>query len=189
MSRVINWFGLAAGIVTLVLLVLSLYLPWWQLTVGNNFIDIYASPINWSFGLYGSQFTIPLIWAWNLSNILLFTAGGIIMLAYSFVPTKPYAQDLLSFAYKKPLYALVSFVVGLVVIVFAAGFLGANFPLWGSANLTFTLPSFIPLSASISSVVTATFLLPFYFGIVAVVLCIAARLYHGRLNKPEKSAT
>jgi hypothetical protein len=187
MERKINWFGLAAGITTLVLLIVSAFMPWWELIVGNNFVNVYASPIVTNFGLYGAQFNLPLIWAWNLSNILLFTAGGIIMLIYSIFPTKSYSQDLLSFSYKKPLYALLSFVVGLVIIVVAAGFFDVTIPLMGSDSVTFSMPSFIPISASISSSVTATFMLPFYLAIAAAVLCVAARIYHGRLNNSSKS--
>jgi hypothetical protein len=184
MERKINWFGVAAGIVTLVVLLVSLLMPWWQLTVGKNLFNVYSSPINTNFGLYGSQFTIPLIWAWNLSNILLFTAGGIVMLLYSFLPTKTYSKDLLAFSWKKPLYALLSFIIGLVVIVvLAAAVFNVNFPLMGSANVNFAFPSFIPINASISTLVTGSFLLPFWLAIVAAALCVAARLYHGRLNK------
>jgi hypothetical protein len=189
MARTINWFALAAGIITLIVLVISLYMPWWQLTLGHNFFSVYTSPINTNFGLYGAQFTIPLIWAWNLSNILLFTAGGIIMLAYAFFPTKPYSKELLGFSWKKPLYALVSFIVGLVIINVAAGYFGVSFPLIGSSNVDFSFPSFIPISASISVLVTTTFLLPFWLAIVAVAFCIAARVYHRKLNpKPKQTA-
>jgi hypothetical protein len=186
MTRTINWFALAAGIITLIVLVVSLYMPWWQLTLGHNFFSVYTSPINTNFGLYGAQFTIPLIWAWNLSNILLFTAGGIIMLVYAFLPTKPYAKELLGFSWKKPLYALVSFIVGLVIINIAAGYFGVSYPLMGSSKVDFSFPSFIPINASISVLVTTTFLLPFWLAIVAVVLCVAARLYHRKLNPKLK---
>jgi hypothetical protein len=187
MERKINWFGVAAGIVTLVVLLVSLLMPWWQLTVGKNLFNVYTSPINTNFGLYGSQFTIPLIWAWNLSNILLFAAGGIVMLIYSFLPTKTYSKDLLAFSWKKPLYALLSFIIGLVVIVvLAAAVFNVNFPLMGSANVNLAFPSFIPINASISTLVTGAFLLPFWLAIVAAALCVAARLNHGRLNKTPK---
>jgi hypothetical protein len=188
MTRTINWFALAAGIITLVVLVVSLYMPWWQLTLGNNFFNVYASPINTNFGLYGAQFTIPLIWAWNLTNIMLFTAGGIIMLVYSFLPTKSYSKELLGFSWKKPLYALISLIVGLIVINVVAGYMGASFPLMGSSNIDFSFPSFIPINATISVLVTTTFLLPFWLAFVAVALCIVARFYHRKLNpKPKQT--
>ena len=188
MEKKINWFGLAAGITTLVLLIVSAFMPWWELIVGNNFVNIYASPIVTNFGLYGSQFNLPLIWAWNLSNILLFAAGGIIMLIYSVFPAKTFSQELLSFSYKKPLYALLSFVVGLIIIIAAAAFFDVTIPLTGSQNVNFAMPSFIPISASISSSVTATFMLPFYLAVAAAVLCVAARLYHGRLSDAYKNS-
>ncbi len=183
MARIINWFGVAAGIITLLLLLISIYIPWWQLTIGNGFLTVWASPIVTNFGLNGSQFNIPLIWAWNLSNILLFTAGGLIMLLYSFMPTKKYSIELLGFAWKKPLYAFVSFTVGLIIIVIIAGFFDMNFPLMGTQEVTFAFPSFIPISASITSLVTATFMLPFWFAIVAVTLCVAAKIYHEKIEK------
>jgi hypothetical protein len=189
MERTISWVALAAGVVALVVLVISLFMPWWQLTVGNNFFNVYSSPINTNFGLNGSQFTVPIIWAWNLSNILLFASGGIVMLLYAFRPTKPYSKDLLNFSYKKPLYALISFTIGLIVIVVLAGVFGVNFPLMGAGNVKFTFPSFIPISGSITTSVNATFLLPFWLAIAAAALCVAARVYHGRLNKTPLAAS
>lgn len=186
MKRIINWFALTASITTFVLLILSAYIPWWKLTVGTDFLTIYASPIVTNFGLYGSQFNIPLIWAWNLANILLFTAGGIVMLAYSFFPTKPWSVDLIGFAWRKPIWAFASFTIGLVVLVFVAGFFDINFPLMGSQYVTFAFPDFIPISASISSQVEATFMLPFWFAIVTVVMCAAARIQHERIEKRVK---
>ncbi len=192
MGRSINWFGLSAGIITLIVLVISFYVPWWQLTIGQNLIKVNASPVNTNFGLFGgAQFTVPLIWALNLISILTFTACGLVMLIYSVNPTKSYSKHLLGFSYKKPLYVLISFAAGLIVIVIIAGFLGMSIPLMGSTTLT--LPTqFISSSLSISALVSGSFQLPFYLAIVAAALCIAARLYHRNLAKallkaPEKA--
>jgi hypothetical protein len=184
MGRKINWFGLAAGITTLIVLVISLYVPWWQLTIGENLIKINASPVNTNFGLFGgAQFTIPLIWALNLITILTFTASGLVMLIYSLNPTKSYSKHLLGFSYKKPLYAVISFVAGLVAIVIIAGFFGMRIPLMGSTTLT--LPTqFISNDLSISALVSGSFQLPFYLAIAAAALCIAARLFHSHVAKP-----
>ena len=111
MDRKINWFGLAAAILIFVVLGISLYIPWWQLTIGQDLIKINASPINTNFGVVGLDFTVPLVWAMNLASILTFTACGAIMLIYSFTPTKSYAKELLGFSWKKPLYTLIAFVV------------------------------------------------------------------------------
>jgi hypothetical protein len=186
MGRSINWFGLSAGIITLIVLVISLYVPWWQLTIGENLIKVNASPVNTNFGLFGgAQFTIPLIWALNLISILTFTVSGLVMLIYSVMPTKSYSKHLLGFSYKKPLYALITFVAGLVAIVIIAGFFGMSIPLMGSTTLA--LPTqFISSGLSISALVSGSFQLPFYLAIVAAALCIAARLYHKNLAKVQK---
>jgi lysylphosphatidylglycerol synthetase-like protein (DUF2156 family) len=186
MGRKINWFGLAAGIITLIVLVISFYVPWWQLTIGENLIKVNASPVNTNFGLFGTQFTVPLIWALNLISILMFTASGLVMLIYSLNPTKSYSKHLLCFSYKKPLYVLISFVACLVAITIIAGFLGMSIPLMGSTTLS--LPTqFMPTGLSISALVSGSFQLPFYLAIVAAALCIAARLYHRNLVKVPKT--
>jgi hypothetical protein len=186
MERRINWFGLAAGIITLVVVVVSLFLPWWQLTIGDKLIQVNASPMNTNFGLLSLQFTIPLIWAWNIASILTFVAAGLVMLLYSVIPTKSYAKELLGFSYKKPIYALISFVVGLLVLVAIANFAGVSIPVMGSSNVA--LPTqFMPMGASISVLVSGSFQLPFWLAIVAAALCIAARLYHRRVAKVPKT--
>jgi hypothetical protein len=179
MNRRINWFAFAAGIITLTVLVVSLFIPWWQLTVGDNLMRVNASPVNTNFGLFGAQFTIPLIWALNLVSVLTFTASGLVMLLYSLVPTKSYSKQLLAFSYKKPLFSLVTFVSGLLIITSITGLLGMSIPIMGSTTLI--LPTNLTMGVGISALVAGSFQLPFWLAIVAASLCIAARLYHGRV--------
>lgn len=179
----INWFGLVAGILTLLVIILSIFMPWWVLTVGDSLFKINASPLYTNFGLLGDSFTIPLLLALNISSILLFTAAGIIMLIYSFVPTKPYAIHLLNFSYKKPLWALVGFIVGLLIPIGIAAFLGVNIPLMGTSALTLPESLTFGLGVNFKVFVSGGFLLPFWLAISAAVLCIGAKLYHGRAAK------
>ena len=184
----INWFGLAAGIITLIVLAVSLFVPWWQLTIGDKLLQVNASPLNTNFGLLDTHFTVPLLWAWNLVSVLIFLAAGVIMLVYSVFPTKSYSKELLGFSYKKPLYILISFFVGLLIMVFIAGAFGFSVPVVGASNLS--LPSqFMPTGLSISALVSAGFQLPFYLAIAAAALCIVARLYHGRVAQPLMAAS
>jgi hypothetical protein len=181
MSRAINWFGLAAGIATILLIGISLYVPWWVVQVGDGLFQINTSPINTSFSLVGNQpFVIPLVWAFNLISILTLASGGIIMLIYSLVPTKSYSKKLLSFSYKKPLYAVVIFVVSLIsIVIVARSAFGFNIPLLGAERIQ--VPQSMTFGATISALVTANFLWPFWLGIVTAGLCIAARLFHERV--------
>ena len=187
MERRINWFGLVAGITILIVLAVSLFVPWWQLTIGDKLLQVNASPLNTNFGLLDLNFTVPLLWAWNLVSVLIFATAGVIMLFYSIFPTKSYSKELLGFSYKKPLYILISFFVGLLIMVAIAGVIGFSVPVVGTSNIA--LPSqFMPTGLSISALVSAGFQLPFYLGIAAAALCIVARLYHGRIAQPSLAA-
>ncbi len=185
----INWFGVAGGILTLLVIVVSLYNPWWQLTVGENLMKVNASPMNTNFGLLGTQFTIPLIYALNIGSILTFLFSGTIMLIYSVMPTKPYAKDLLGFSWKKPLYAIIFSVAGLaVIILIVQTILGLNIPLVGTGQII--LPSQYTMGANISVLVSSAFQWPLYLAGVAAGLCIIARIYHRKVARmPTPPAT
>jgi hypothetical protein len=183
----INWFGLVGGILILVVLAVSIYYPWWQLIIGENLLKVNASPVNTNFGLLGTQFTVPLIWALNIGSILTFLISGIIMLIYSLMPTKSYSKDLLSFAYKKPLYSVVLCVVGLLIItLIAQAAFGISIPLTGTA--TIILPSNLTMGINISVLIYSAFQWPFWLAVVAAGLCITARIYHIKLSSTPKQA-
>ncbi len=186
MLKQINWFALVGGILILTLLFVSFYFPWWQLVVGDNLFKVNVSPVNTNVGVLGSQFTVPLILAMNIASILTFLASGIIMLIYSVKPTKSYSLDLLSFGYRKPLYAVVLCVVGLLIAVYAVqAAVGVSVPLAGSG--TIVLPSsFTPMGIGVSVIGLAGFQWPFWLAIVVAGLCIAARVYHRKLSSPPK---
>jgi hypothetical protein len=184
----INWFGVAGGALTLIVIVVSLYYPWWQLTIGDNLMKVNASPMNTNFGLLSTQFTIPLIYALNLGSILTFLCSGIIMLVYSVIPTKPYAKDLLGFAWKKPIYAVIFSVIGLAItIVILQTTLGLNVPLTGTGQII--LPSAFTMGVNISIAVTSAFQWPVILAIAAAALCICARIYHRKFSANPKQET
>ncbi|MCW4009641.1 MAG: hypothetical protein NWF05_03355 [Candidatus Bathyarchaeota archaeon] len=180
MQTKFNWIALAGGVATLLLIVVSLFVPWWRFTVGNPAIaEASFSPVNLNFSLLGSPLSIPLIWAMNVAAMLSLATGGIILLIYAVMPAKPYSKRLLGFGYNKPLFAVVLFVVELVVlVVFAKTLVGFDVPLMGAANIQ--IPQNIIGDLSIGIGVTSAFEWPFYFAIVVAVLCVAAKLYHGK---------
>jgi hypothetical protein len=175
-----NWFALAGGVTTLLLIAVSIVTPWWQLTVGEDLMTINASPINMNMGFLDTSFTIPFILALNIVSILGLIASAIAMLIYAVIPRKPFSMHLLGFGYKKPLYTVLFFIIGLVVTtMICQAVLSLNIPLMGSA--TSTLP--IPFASGITLTVllSAGFQWSFLLAIVAAALCIAARLYHGKV--------
>ncbi|MGD6852412.1 MAG: hypothetical protein ACQCN6_10175 [Candidatus Bathyarchaeia archaeon] len=179
MARQLNYVALAAGILSLILIAVSVFVPWWVFTVGDPAIaTVNFSPVNFNFSLFDTLLVVPLIWALNLACLLILLAGGVALLIYATSPTKPYAKPLLRFGYRKPLYAVLLFTAELAVLYFAAAVLtGAGFPLAGSSAMQ--LPTELaPGDISVSVTVSAAFGWTFYFAIAVASLCIAARVYH-----------
>ena len=175
----INWVGLAGGVTTIVVVAVSLFYPWWQLKVGEGLMTANTSPLNMSFDVLGSTFTMPLLSAMNIASALTFLVSGITMIIYSIVPAKPYSKTLLGFAYKKPLYTLLTF----VAILFASTLLVQTLlhftvPLVGSTSSVFAIPMFQGTTITVS--ISAGFQLPFWLAILSAGLCIAAKFHHKR---------
>jgi hypothetical protein len=182
-----NWFGLAGGATTIVVIAVSLFYPWWQLTVGDDLMKINASPVNTNFGFLDTSFTIPFIWALNIVSILTLLASGIAMLIYSIIPRKSYSKHLLGFGYKKPLFTVLFFVIGLVVItMICKAVLSLNVPLMGSTTSTLPIPFVSGITLSV--LLSAGFQWSFWLAVVAAALCIAARLYHKKVAPAQQSA-
>lgn len=185
MQGKINWFGLAGSIAIIVLIIISLFVPWWQLTVGDDLVKANASPLYTNFNFAGDSFTIPLIWALNIGSIISLTAGGIAIMIYSIKPTQSYSKRLLGFGYRKPLYSILFFVIGLIVItMLVKSIFSLDVPLLGSAETT--LPQSMTQGATVSVFMSAAFMWPFWLATVAAGLCIAARFYHGKIAVAEQ---
>ena len=187
MQTKINWIGLAAGITTIVVVIVSFFYPWWLITAGENIVRANVSPVNTNFNFLGTGFTVPLVSVLNISSILTLAASGIVMLVYSLMPTKAYSKHLLGFAYKKPLFAILSFVIVLFAItMIIQALFGFNVPLVGSS--TAALPETMTYGVAISVLISAGFQWPFWLAIVAAGLCIAARFYHKKVALPVQSS-
>jgi hypothetical protein len=190
MTRQYNYVALAAGILTIVLISASVFVPWWQFAVGNPaFATVNFSPVNFNFALFNTLLTVPILWALNIACLLTLLAGGVAMLVYSVLPNKSYSKQILGFGYKKPFYALILFIVELLILYFSATMLtGMSFPLIGSTMLA--LPSALaPGGISVSVVVSAAFGWTFYLAVAVVVLCIAARVFHRKVSASPPVST
>ena len=188
MENKINTVALIAGISTLLLIAISFFTPWWRFTVGNPAIaQVNFSPVNFNLALFGSPITIPLIFAMNLACILTLASGGIVLLIYSLKPNKTYSQRLLGFGYKKPLIAVILFVIELIALTILAGTVsGIAFPLMGSGTLQIPQQMIPGGGVSVIVNVIAAFEWPFYFAIAVAGLCVAARLYHKKILLPTQ---
>jgi len=180
----INFIALAAGISTLLLIALSLFVPWWQFTALKPAnVQVNFSPVNLNLTVAGSTVAIPLIIALNISCLLILLAGGLTLLIYAVKPTQPYSKRLLGFGYKQPLMVLVIFIIEIMTIpIMMQAIGGLNLPINGAA--TVIVPQkFSSNNASTSLSVSAAFEWPFYFAIIVSGLSIAARIYHRKISK------
>jgi hypothetical protein len=196
----LNWFALVAGVLTIVLTTASLFVPWWTITVGQTLAKIGFSPVNLSTNILGYDVALPIIVTVSWMFMALLVSAGIVLVVYSIIPAKPYSKYLLGFAYKKPLGTLIAFLVLLLlltnlgtvflVVIRSNGLSGAdlNVPLVGSKTLQ--LPSSMSQSSIRGISVSAELGWTFWLAVVVAGLCVSARLYHKKLNRPaivEKS--
>lgn len=180
----INLIALIAGIASIVLIAVSVFVPWWQFTIGNPkpLAQVNFSPLNFNMDLLGTSITTPLIFALNLACFLTLLSGSIVMIIYSIKPNKSYSKKLLGFGWTKPLYAVILFVVEIVVLVVAANMIaGINLPISGAT--TMQPPSGI-LTGDVNLTVNvfAYFQWPFYLSIAVAALSVAARIYHRKIS-------
>jgi len=191
----LNWFALAAGVLMLVVVALSIFTPWWKLQIGNGngFVTINANPFYTNFSVLRLNFVIPILFAINIAIIALFTASGVIFIIYSIRPTKSYSKHLLSYGWKRPLYTIIGFIVTIVVILYVVpSFINTMAhssmipvpiaPLMGSSVIHLSSGVFgNSNSIQIGITLVTTFEYTFYLGLAATVLGIVARIYHRRI--------
>ena len=190
----INWFAFASGILLAVVLYLSFSYPWWQFRIGD-FVIANVTPFNTNFNVLGVSFLIPLLTAINISSLLLLSISTVVMIVYSVIPKKSYSKQLLCFAYKQPLYSVISFVVTLVVLAIAVPMLigsftpiqGLSIPLMGSSVIQLPTQMFGLPGVSIAFLVSGAFQWTFWLAVVACGFCVAARIYHRSAFKEAKA--
>jgi hypothetical protein len=188
----VNWFALVGGALTLLLTVASMFVPWWQVTVGQTLATIGISPVSLSTNVMGYNLALPIVMVISLMFIALLVSAGIVLIIYSIMPTKPYSKRLLGFAYKKPLGTLIAFIVLMLLVTNTGTILGM---MLGSSNLsgadldvpwlgakTLTLPSSMTQGTIRGIAISAELEWTFWLAVSVAALCVAARLYHKKFD-------
>ena len=189
----VNWFALVGGALTIVLTVSSMFVPWWQITIGQTLAKIGFSPVNLSTNIVGYNIALPIVTAISYMFFLLLVSAGIVLIIYSIIPGNPYSKRLLSYAYKKPLGTLIAFILLMLFVTNAgiifgmmagsSGMSGAdlNFP-WVGAK-TLQLPSSMSQGILRGIAISAELEWTFWLAVSVGVLCVAARLYDKKLYR------
>lgn len=188
-QKTVHQVGLVSGILLAVVILLSVYTPWWRLSIGDlgsaNF-----SLLTTNVTVLGQAFLIPLLTAINVSGFLLLSISAALMIGYAVSPTKDYANQLLSWSYKLPVIILIMFTGGIVALTQLVPFLAKQFaqidvtvPILGTSIIQ--VPS--ELLGGVSGVqigiaISGAFQWTFYLALAAVGLCIATRILHGKAS-------
>jgi hypothetical protein len=188
----VNWFAFVGGALTLVLAVASLFVPWWQVTVGQTLAKVGFSPVNLSTNIVGYSVALPIILAVSWMFMVLLVSAGVGLVVYSVMPSKPYSKRLFGFAYKKPLGTLIAFLVLLLLVTNlgtilemmfgSSGLSGADLNVPWTGVKTLQLPSSMAQDTVRGITVSAEFGWTFWLAVTVAGLCVAARLYHKKLD-------
>ncbi len=185
----INWFGVTAGILMLMLPFLG---PWWRLRVGDGLAEIATSPFHISGSMMGKAISISSLVSYIvLATKITVLIAGVFMLLASLLPDRWWSRRLFKFGRMKVFWMVIGLVVMLVVAAAIAnkvlpGFLPAGVQLSipyvsGSTNVVVDMgdaQAIFPLSMGLGGA--------FIAAIVTAALCIAARIYNRRLVPPEE---
>jgi len=191
----VNWFALVGGTLTLVLTIASVFVPWWQITVGQTLATVSISPVSLSTIAMGYNVALPIITAIGWMFMVLLISAGIALIVYSIMPTKPYSKHLLGFAYKKPLGTFIGFVILMLLltnagtifgIIAGPNMAGADLNIPWNGPKTLHLPSSMAQGILLGIAISASLEWTFWLAVIVAALCVAARLYHKKLDKPAE---
>ena len=200
----VNWFGLVAGVLMLVLPFLG---PWWRATVGTGAADVALSPFDYHISLLGRPITSTLIGYFLLATKLSVIIGGALMIAGSVGAKRWWSRRLARFGAMKVFWMVIGLILMLVLGAFLlnnilpsllSGMAGGAAP-GGPGAMQLNVPyiagtttsTFQMGAATVSAPITASLTGVFWVAIVVAALGIAARIYHrrfvklGKLEKPK----
>ncbi len=113
----VNWPGLVAGVLMLVLPVLG---AWWHAMAGNSVLEIGISPFYYNIVLTGQKITSSLVGYVLFAAKLTVWIGGIFLILGSVFSTKWWGRKLVSWGAMKIFWMIVSLVLLFTVGIFLA---------------------------------------------------------------------
>ncbi len=188
-----NWFGLVAGALMLLLPFLG---PWWSATVGTGAIDLAMSPFDYRISLLEQPITSTLIGYFLLAAKLSVMIGGALMIAGSVGPKRWWGRRLVRFGAMRVFWMIIGLIALLLV---GALFMNSILPslmsgMLEGGSMQVNVPyvegattSTIQVDAvTITAPITASLTEIFWVAVLVAALGVAARIYHRRFVKPVK---
>ena len=190
-----NWFGLVAGALMLVLPFLG---PWWSATVGNGAMDLALSPFDYRISLLEQPITSTLVGYFLLAAKLSVMIGGALMIAGSVEARRWWGRRLVRFGVMRVFWMVIGLIALLLVGAFflnsilpnlisemvEGGSMQVNVPyVEGATTSTIQIGD----TATVTAPITASLTGIFWVAVVVAALGVMARIYHRRFAKPEKA--
>jgi hypothetical protein len=113
----INWFGVAASALMLLIPFLGV---WWVGTIGTGAIEIGLSPFDMRMSVLDVPVQSDLIVFFLIAAKISFVIAGLFMLFSSIFPRKWWSKRLFNFGVMTPFSYVVFFILSLVIVSFAA---------------------------------------------------------------------
>ena len=188
-----NWFGLVAGALMLLLPFLG---PWWSATVGTGAMDLALSPFDYRISLLEQPITSTLIGYFLLAAKLSVMIGGALMIAGSVGAKRWWGRRLVRFGAMRVFWMIIGLIALLLVGAFflnsilpslmsgmvEGGSMQVNVPyVKGATTSTIQVDA-----ATVTAPITASLTDIFWVAVLVAVLGVAARIYHRRFVKPVK---
>lgn len=188
-----NWFGLVAGALMLLLPFLG---PWWSATVGTGAIDLAMSPFDYRISLLEQPITSTLIEYFLLAAKLSVMIGGALMIAGSVGPKRWWGRRLVRFGAMRVFWMIIGLIgfllVGALVMniilpglmsgMLEGGSMQINVPYVEGATTSTIQVDAVTITAPITASLTEIF----WVAVLVAALGVAARIYHRRFMKPVK---
>jgi uncharacterized protein YacL len=190
--RRINWFGVIAGVM---MLIIPFTGAWWNFRVGTGAIEVATAPYYISVTALGQPMSSDLTTYITLGVKISIILAGVFLLLASLFVDEWWSKRLFKFGALKVLWSVIGLIVMLVIMSIAVNKLLPNYV---SQLKGFSIPT---ISGSTTSVLTmsmggsqGTVTIPismgltgaFGFAVVAAVFGVLARIYHRRLVPPEE---
>ena len=188
-----NWFGLVAGALMLVLPFLG---PWWSAAVGNGAMDLALSPFEYRVSLLEQPITSTLIGYFLLAAKLSVMIGGALMIAGSVGPKRWWGRRLVRFGAMRVFWMVIG-LIGLLLVgalfmnsilpdlmsgMVDGGSMQVNVPyVEGATTSTIQVDA-----ATVTAPITASLTEIFWVAVLVAALGVVARIYHRRFVKPVK---
>jgi len=192
----INWLGLDAGVLMIILPFLG---PWWSATVGTGAMELALSPFDFRISLLEQPISSTLVGYFLLAAKLSVIIGGALMIVGSVGAKRWWGRRLVRFGAMRVFWMIIGLIALLLVGAFflnsilpsfLGGMVGEDVAMQLNVPyVTGTTTSTIQVGdvATVTAPITTSLTNIFWVAVVAAALGVAARIYHRRFVKLKKS--